>query len=93
MSSDAINETQFVVVEFKSSQEYDFVPYNWIYNFQLNKVVRNKSYKTWWNSDKRKSAPEECGETSLSKDRENNKFFRIYFKKFCGKYYTVRKNM
>lgn len=83
-----INEHQFVLVEFRSSKEpHDFVPMDWIYNFSPIRIARNRTYKTYWNSDKSKIAPPECGETSsTSEDREDNKFYKIYFKQFCSKY-------
>lgn len=54
--------------KFRSSKEpHDFVPIHWIYNFTSirMRIVRNRKYKTYWNSGKYKIASPESVDCAL----------------------------
>lgn len=87
------SDEKYVLVQFKFGDDFDYVPISWIVNFNQRKIEKKHTYKSWWNCDKKKQPPpSESSQTPVTSDdpsRVDNKYYRIYFIKFCCKYNIV----
>lgn len=86
-----MSDENYVLVQFKIGNDFDYVPISWIWQFNKRKIDKKHTYKSWWNADKRKEPPSLAeSEVPVTKSddtaRVDNNYYRIYFIKFCCKY-------